>query len=310
MKKALKIILIIFGILILVIGAGVYYFLKPEKTVAATLYITQGIVEILENEQWKVALDGQEVSVGDNVRTGSDGKANIIFYDSSVIRLDPNSEIIIEGLDSSKDSVSISLKQKIGQTWVKALKLSGVETRLDIETPTTVATIRGTSFGILINEQGTDVVVAEGVVEVQSYKTENGQKKFIGKQEVRENQEAIVITEKLEEVKSTPVREKYKELIKKEKERDIEFLEELKVREVYKYGKLIEVAKSQMDATDKQIREVVRLYRSGEEEKQEIANYLVPKELINRLDNINTEIKKLEIIEQTQVQNSELTLAP
>ena len=65
------------------------------------------------------------------------------------------------------------------------LKLAGVGTDLEVETPTTVATIRGTAFGVVVRGNSTDVVVAEGKINTRSYQVKEGVKEFLADQNVR-----------------------------------------------------------------------------------------------------------------------------
>ena len=52
---ALKTVGIVLLALIVIVGAAMVYFLTPTKTVAATLYIKQGTVEVKSNDGWSSA---------------------------------------------------------------------------------------------------------------------------------------------------------------------------------------------------------------------------------------------------------------
>ncbi len=156
-----------------------------EKAVAI-LAVHSG--EVLVND--KSAIAGQELKVGDIIRTLA-GKASVVFFDSSVLRLDENTEVAVKRLSKS----SVSLKQASGQTWSRILKVSGIQD-YKIETPTTVATVRGTGFGVKVADGDTKIVVKEGKVHVASYEED----KMVAEAVVTENMELEVVDEAPEEM--------------------------------------------------------------------------------------------------------------
>lgn len=287
----LKTLGIIVLIIVVVIGAGIAYFIMPAKTAAATLYIKQGAVEVKTNGEWGAAQNQIKLKVGDSVRTLDDGIASIIFYYSSVVRMDSNTVITIQNLKSN----NISVKQETGKLWTKVLMLAGVETRFDVETPTTVATIRGTAFGTVIGADSTDIIVSQGTVKVKSYELKENVMNFLAEQDINANEQAIVLKNMLDNVQKGAVQEGYLNWIREHKIEDIGFLKELKILEVYKYEKIINLAKSKLGVTDEQIKDYIAQYMSEDEYKKEIEKYsVIPKKLIERIDDINKEIQKLE----------------
>jgi len=287
----LKTLGIIILIIVVVIGAGIAYFIMPAKTAAAVLYIKQGAVEIKTNGEWGDAQNQIKLKLGDSVRTLEDGIASVIFYDSSVIRLDSGTSITIQNLESN----SIYVKQETGKLWTKLLMLAGVETKFEVETPTTVATIRGTAFGTVIGADSTDIIVSQGIVKVKSYELKENVKNFLAEQDIKANEQAIILKNALDNVQKGVIQEKYTNWIREHKINDIDFLKELKISEIYKYKKIINLAKSRFGVTDEQIKDYIIQYMSEDEYKKEIEKYpVIPKKLIQRIDDINKEIKKLE----------------
>jgi hypothetical protein len=92
-----------------------------------------------------------ELSLEDKVRTKDDGSAVIVMYESILVELDANTEVSIEQL--SKDKVK--LNQQSGSTWNKFAAISGIKS-FEVETPTTVATVRGTEFWVDMDSVGVD----------------------------------------------------------------------------------------------------------------------------------------------------------
>ncbi len=133
-----------------------------EATIIASLEGAEGSVSV----NGSPATEGKLLKTGDVVKTGLASSAKMVFYDSAVLRLDENTEITIK-YTSSEEKVSVY--QTSGQTWSRILHLSGV-TEYDVETPTTIASVRGTGFKVKVTSDDTEVAVGEGEVEVSTKK--------------------------------------------------------------------------------------------------------------------------------------------
>ncbi len=126
----------------------------------ATLAVHSGEVFVNDGS----ASAGMDLHAGDIIKTMAKSKASVVFFDSSVLRLDENTEIVVKKLAKG----SVDLKQSAGQTWSRVLKLSGIQ-EYTIETPNTVATVRGTGFAVKVSDGDTKVMVKEGKVRVVSF---------------------------------------------------------------------------------------------------------------------------------------------
>jgi len=135
---------------------------KPTEEGVAVLNIMAG--HVLVNDA--PARSGQELREGDAVKTAEGSKAAIVFFDSSILRLDEKTELTVKGMDEKNHS--ITLKQSVGSTWSRVLRVSGI-LGYRIETPNTVATVRGTGFAVKIKDGDTMIIVKEGKVHVASY---------------------------------------------------------------------------------------------------------------------------------------------
>jgi predicted transcriptional regulator len=154
MKKVGKIFLWVFVAMGLAI-IGAYFYISQSSTQVAVLNIESGSVLVDRGNGFVEAIDGMKLKLDNSVKTGESGAASIILYESAIVSLDPNTEVTIDSL--AKDNIKVS--QKSGSTWSKFTGLLGL-TGMSIETPETVATVRGTSFGI--NMSG--IIVGEGRV--------------------------------------------------------------------------------------------------------------------------------------------------
>jgi len=156
MKKGILILLIIVGLLILfLVVSNVMASMAP----IARLIVNQGTVQVDKGMGFMEAKSGMAMKEGYAVKTLAGSKATIIFLESSVLRLNENTEIKIQRVNST----SVSVSQKAGDTWTKLLKVSGISD-YEIETPNAVASVRGTAFSVSVGN-GTEIGVLEGTVQ-------------------------------------------------------------------------------------------------------------------------------------------------
>jgi hypothetical protein len=155
MVKASYVIGIIVIIIIAALAGG-YFYITGSSTRPAFLNVELQTVQVDTGSGYETAVDGMKLSENDKVKT-LDGEATIVLYESTMVSLEPNTEVSITDLDAIK----VALEQNSGATWNKFTGITGL-VEFSISTPTTVATVRGTEFGL--DMMG--VIVAEGVVEV------------------------------------------------------------------------------------------------------------------------------------------------
>ncbi len=179
MKKTLITLLII----LFVIGGGGAYayttfaYSDEEPVLKSEIMETKGsvLIQSADSTDWKQLFVGDEVHTGDMIKTGSDSFVVLSFFDNSTSRLDENTEISLDTLFYNTDR---SYEQRIGigvvkgTVWSRVLRLIDKDSDFSIQTPTAVATVRGTALDVSVDEEGkTDVQVADNVVEVQAVKT-------------------------------------------------------------------------------------------------------------------------------------------
>ncbi len=148
----------------------------PSNQVAlasqGTLSILSGRVEIqdLAAGGWRPGIDGMTVAAGSRIRTGPESHAMVTFFEGSTVKLDPNTDLEVVRLQYSDDrSNDVALKQWVGRTWSRVIKMADPGSRYQIETPYAVAVVRGTLFTTEVDERGaTRVMTTEGVVSVAS----------------------------------------------------------------------------------------------------------------------------------------------
>jgi len=113
----------------------------------------------------KAAQMGCAVKQGDRLLTKSKSAMTVQFGAIGILALRENSEIVVEKSISKNGFNEINLSQKVGNTFHKLTKGQGTYT---VVTPTAVASVRGTSFGISITEEGkTGVKLLSGSLAVK-----------------------------------------------------------------------------------------------------------------------------------------------
>ncbi|MQC24545.1 MAG: hypothetical protein DWG81_01185, partial [Chloroflexi bacterium] len=147
---------------------------KPSNTLTPTPYrvqqarITDLVADVrARNASFRAmapAVPGIVISVGGMVQTGVASRTKVTLSDGAIIRLDENSsfELAEMALDSGYEPLT-KLKLLGGRVWAQ---INGGS--LEIETASSLATVRGSKMGVGISETG-DVVVTnlEGAVKLQ-----------------------------------------------------------------------------------------------------------------------------------------------
>lgn len=260
MGKTKKILLGV-GVLLLIgliaVGVWLYVLVSGLKPTAAHLIVDQGSVELKSGLRW-VKVSDSDLVQGDIIRTLAESEATILFFETSFIKLFPNTELEIKEIN--KAEAQILLKQNSGQSWSEVIRPPEAEGSLamltnllginsyQIEIPNAVASVRGTSFGLDLTEESR-LAVLEGEVD---FKTPFAEER-IGKGEEARLREGKIIQEILKEdnfiMKAKQAREKNLELIK--------------ARLKKKYARLIRLAKEKYSLTEEQLDQGIKDYLEG-----------------------------------------------
>ncbi len=134
----------------------------------ATLRLLGGQVAVQRgNGAFETGQDGASLREGDTVRTGSDGRASIEYFDGSLTRLDFDTSFTLVTLESLGDAPAsrvIESSQAQGNSYHRVAELSDARSRFEIETPTATASVIGTGYAVLVDEGSTTIAVLDGVV--------------------------------------------------------------------------------------------------------------------------------------------------
>jgi hypothetical protein len=222
---------------VVILLAAVFWTLSAPPITAAVLYIDNGVVEVDIGNGWVQGADEMELGEGAKVRTGK-GSASVVLQEGEVMSLEPNTEVELSELSKNK----ISIRQVAGETWNKITKISGI-TSYEVETPNTVATVRGTEFFLATNVED-DLLVEEGEVDFGFIKTPSKKIGVNAKNKAKAKGQDII-----EETFTTDPR------AAKFKEKYIKHLRQIRMREIKKNKMLLGIAKKQYGVTDDQIQQ-------------------------------------------------------
>jgi hypothetical protein len=111
------------------------------------------------------ATDGEVIVAGDTVRTGDGSRAVLTYFEGSTVSIEPNSELTLEIASAARDgSTIVVMQQNFGRTWHVVTKLITGDSKYEVKTPASTASVRGTAFQVDSDGERTVVTTTEGVV--------------------------------------------------------------------------------------------------------------------------------------------------
>ncbi|MBD3259139.1 hypothetical protein GF371_00750, partial [Candidatus Woesearchaeota archaeon] len=256
--------LIISLIIIVIIIGAVFFLFVPEKAAAAILYIDEGTVEINTGSGWKAASDEMELKENTEIRT-AEGRATVVLYDSEILRLEPDTHIKLKDLNKE----NIVVRQETGGTWNKIMKMTGTE-GYEVETPDTVATVRGTEFGVLIAGALSEVFVEAGNMNV----AQKGDDKILGEIGLTKG-ESVEVKKGIRELVKSELKEKHLEMIRRNKAEDLKTMRKIR-KNIVMRNKLARLGMKIKKFTEKNLDDSLDDLDSGRA-GQEKANELIDK---------------------------------
>jgi hypothetical protein len=135
---------------------------------------------------WIEPHEGLPIEPGDHLRTGEDGKVEIISSEHTLWILQPGTEAVVEHTETNAGRVDLSSGSLIGK--VDSERTAGTVQRWEFNTPAAVVAVRGAEFAIVAShEEGTRLGVFEGSVDIEPAETAEGRQ---SPQEVQSGREA------------------------------------------------------------------------------------------------------------------------
>lgn len=127
-------------------------------------------------ETFTPAMDGDDVAVGDTVRTDSTGFAQLDFVDGSLARLDTDTTLTVVAL-GEVDAPTVELDLDVGRVWNSVRDLDA-DSAYRITTDVGTAAVRGTVFIVWVRADGSTLVATyDGEV---VFTTTDGQEYVLG----------------------------------------------------------------------------------------------------------------------------------
>jgi len=116
----------------------------------SSLKKVNGTVEIQKvgTSQWVPASKGMAIQAGDRIKTGEKSKAKLELGKATV-ELGEKTEFGVQNLEANGDQTTTRSELILGRLKAKVAKLKGGST-FEIVTPTSVAAVRGTFFGLWV----------------------------------------------------------------------------------------------------------------------------------------------------------------
>src|SRR5437773_10958827 len=157
----------------LALALGSSAVLAPEADAhvsrTALTFVAGSVLLSHDGSEFNEAHEGDVIAAGDTIRTESGAAAEITYFEGSSVRLEADTQIVVESLRTEADGGTvIGMMQTLGRTWHVVTKLISGSSRYELRTPTSTASVRGTIFAVdvRLNSDGPSATVttSEGVV--------------------------------------------------------------------------------------------------------------------------------------------------
>ena len=151
---------------------------KEEIKVQARVMVAalvEGTVRYRESvdDQWKVLAIDQTLTEGAEVETIGDGRAEFVLDNKSIIRLAPDSRILVASYKKDDTSEKTEVFLPFGKLWTKVAQLISPQSVFNVHLSTTIVGVQGTIFRIDVAKDGpADIRVFEGQVSMSLISTE------------------------------------------------------------------------------------------------------------------------------------------
>ncbi len=154
-------------VLIMIMCLATFGFSVEKRNAMATLtfYLGQVFFKVNDMGDFLPVKKGMTFYEGDVLKTQEDGKAEIFFYTGSKTRIANGTEIIFK-TDVKTKSKSIFIN--VGQIWNQIRKGD----KFEVESIHGVASVKGTEFDIANDDDGMNLWVVEGLVNIKNEKGE------------------------------------------------------------------------------------------------------------------------------------------
>lgn len=156
----------------ILLTASSFLALHAEEKALALVVQTAGKSDLVRDGKTLGVKANDLVRKGDLLRTSKDASMSVQLSTGAIFRMGPDTEVALQDLVRDGTGFHVKLDVKKGQLASKLDQLSKKDT-YQVQTPTAVAGVRGTSFIVEISSavQSAEVLVSDGAVAVTDNKT-------------------------------------------------------------------------------------------------------------------------------------------
>lgn len=167
------------------------------------VYVASGSARFLPwgMSNWQNVYSGMNLLPGDAIRTSKEGYTVLRFFNDSVVRIAPNTEIILQ--ETKRDDVSdnVFLALNSGEIWVSVKSLPGMTSNFSVRTKNLVVKNTGTVFDVR-NDSLESVRVMSGEVSADIVAYEDSEERVLDTIEIGIGQEVSLSSKNIEAFKA------------------------------------------------------------------------------------------------------------
>src|SRR5262249_59435942 len=101
---------------------------------------------------WQDAREGFALSQGDQIHTGPESSVTLKFSDGTTMLLKELTHINVVVLLKRRERVKVQILLKLGELKSQVKRQEAVDSDYSVQTPTNIASVRGTDFDTLYDE--------------------------------------------------------------------------------------------------------------------------------------------------------------
>ena len=139
-------------------------FSAPKRPIAAVKEV-KGIVKLksADSNERKTLTIGTLLYDGDRLTTQRSAMAAVLFTDGSLLKINDLSDVTLNVTPAGGGQLDAKVDIPLGQLWAKVTRR---DTKFEVETPSSVASVKGTEFSVEVMEDGSSsLFVFQGLVE-------------------------------------------------------------------------------------------------------------------------------------------------
>ncbi len=143
--------------------------IQQRQATIQLIQVSGPVTLISANDKAEQPLKDQTLTIGDQIKTGTNASVLLKFEDDTQVLLNPESEIMINQasiIGSNKNVININVLLKAGEAEVRANPKKVPGSRFVIETPSAFATTRGTVYRVRADQSLTATEVTQGKIDV------------------------------------------------------------------------------------------------------------------------------------------------